>query len=98
MGTGRKCNKKGRTMKTYEDAEKFLKEQPDYKELMQATLVAFESGYVQALTDMLEQMKVKSLSEKDIVRLLANSARRTSLLYSGNMRPDLEPECTTEAI
>lgn len=81
-------------IKTYEDAEKFLEQHPDHKDIMQATLVVFETGYTQAINDMLKMSKDKDVTMKQFARLLQKSVKRAELLYAGNMRPDLEPECT----
>lgn len=79
-------------IKTYEDAEKFLEQHPDHKELMKATLVAFEAGYTQALQDILQITKGKTVDAINIISLLVKSLKRTKFLYAGNMRPDLATE------
>lgn len=45
-----------------------LEQHPDHKDIMQATLVAFETGYTQAINDMLKTSKDKDVTMKQFAR------------------------------
>lgn len=83
----------------YKHAELMVNASPEHKELMLATLIAYETGIIEGYQHAITlNKKGYALGGDILLALIQASEKRTQLIRNGNLRPDLEVENPIDAL